>query len=175
LTLGGIIYSQEYFHYDDPTFSFSIPSGWREYKNNPALLMYGKFVKNKDGRIGGILRVGRDLYLGNVSTIWNLNQADEKKNLEKEAVLRNYSFKKETLNGKKVVEINFETTLGEGEKRKDFKAVIYKYLVTQNRTEHVIFFFLITDPSDFDTDNKDLLKIISSITFSSNKAANSVN
>jgi len=169
LPFGDISFSQEYFHYDDPAFSFSIPSGWMEYKSNPSLLMYGKFVKNKDGRIGGILRVGQDIYTRNLLSIWNLNQDDEKRNLEKEAVLRNYSFKKETLNGNNVVKLNFETTIGEGQNRKDFKAVIYKYLVIQNNKEHVIFFFLITDPSDFDADNKDLLKIISSINFSSNK------
>lgn len=165
------IYSQKTFHYEDPTFSFSIPSGWKEYKSYPTLLMYGKFVKNKDGRIGGILRVGRDIYTGNLTTIWNLNQEDEKKNLEKEAVLRNYSFKKETLNGNKVVKINFETTIGETEKQKDFKAVIYKYLVIQNKKEHIVSFFLITDPNDFDADNRDLLEIILSIYFSSNKTA----
>lgn len=162
-------YSQDYFEFKNPSFSFSIPNGWKEYNKNPSLLMYGKYVKVNNGIIGGILRVGQDIYTGSLETIWSLNPEAEKKELEKEATLRNFSFAKETINGLKTVKINFETTIGENDKRKEFKAVIYKFLVKQDKKEHVIFFFLITDPKDFNNDNNDLLKIISTLNLTSQK------
>lgn len=163
------LYSQDYFEFNNPSFSFSIPDGWKEYNINPSLLMYGKYVKVNNGKIGGILRVGQDIYLDNVISIWNVNAEAEKKQLEKEATLRNFSFKKETINGLETIKINFETTLGKVNNRKEFKAVIYKFLVNQDKKEHVIFFFLITDPKDFYNDNNDLLQIISTLNLTSQK------
>ena len=81
------LYSQDYFEFNNPSFSFSIPDGWKEYNLNPSLLMYGKYVKVNNSKIGGILRVGQDIYLGNVETIWRLNPADEKKQLEQHLIL----------------------------------------------------------------------------------------
>jgi len=162
-------YSQEYFEYKNPTFSFSIPEGWQDYKGTPTLLIYDKFVKVNNGIIGGILRVGQDIYLGNLETIWNLDPDAEKKELEKEAILKNYSFKKEVINGLKTAKINFETTLGGNANGKDFKAVIYKFLVVQDKHEYIIFFFLITDQKDFEKDQKDLLSIISTLNLTASK------
>ncbi len=164
-----VSHSQDFFEYENPKFSFSIPADWKEYHGTPTLLIYGKFVKVNDGVIGGILRVGQDIYFGNLETIWNINPEEDKKKLGKEATLENYSFKKEVLNGIRTVKINFETTIGENDKAKDFKAVIYKFLTIQEEKERIVTFFLITDPEDFDNDQKDILEIISSLDFSSNK------
>ncbi len=164
------IQSQEYFEFDNPSFSFSIPEDWKEYKGNPSLLMFGKYVKVNNGVIGGILRVGQDIYLGNLETIWNLDAENERKQLEKEAILNNYNFSKETIHGLRTIKINFETTLYKDNKSLDFKAVIYKFLVKQDKKEYVIFFFLITGLKDFYDDNNDLLKIISSLNLSSTKS-----
>ena len=167
--LSNQIFCQEYFEFKNPNFSFSIPDGWKEYKSNPSLLIYGKYVKVTDGLMGGSLRVGKDIYFGNLGTIWNLNQEEEKKQLEKEASLRNFVFSKETINGLKTVKINFETTIGENDRRREFKAVIYKFLVKQDRKEHVISFFLNTETKDFYKDNIDFLKIISTLNLTSQK------
>ena len=163
------LYSQVYCEFKNPVFSFSIPVDWEEFKGKPSLLNYGKYIKLENDTIGGILRVGQDVYTGNIEKIWNLNAEEEKKQLEKEATLRNFSFKKERINGLETVRINFETTIDKNNKHKEFKAVIYKFLVKQDKKEHVIFFFLITDPKDFNNDNNDLLKIISTLNLTSQK------
>ena len=113
--------------------------------------------------------VGQDIHTVSIETIWSLNPEAEKKELEKAASLRNFSFTKETINGLQTVKIIFETTAGENDKRKEFKAVIYKFLVKQDNKEYVIFFFLITDPKDFNNDNIDLLKIITTLNITPKK------
>lgn len=164
------LFSQEYFEFNNPSFSFSIPEGWKEYKGAPSTLMFGKYVKVNNGIIGGILRVGRDIYSGNLETIWNLNEETEKKGLEKEALIRNYTFKKDTINGYKTVKISFETTLGDNDKR-NFNAIIYKFLLKQDKKEYVVFFFLITESRDYYSDNLDFTKVISTLNLTSQKTA----
>jgi hypothetical protein len=163
------LYSQDYFNFKNPVFSFSIPAGWEEHKENLSFLNYGTYVKLNNDTIGGILRVGKEIYTENIETIWNLNAEEEKFQLGKEANLRNFSFTKERINGLETVRINFETTIDKNNKRKEFKAVIYKFLVKQDKNENVILFFLITDPKDFNNDNNDLIKIISTLNLTSQK------
>ncbi len=164
-----ISHGQEFFEYTNPNFSFSIPEDWKEYHGTPSLLIFDKFVKVNDGIIGGILRVGKDVYNGNLETVWSIKEEEDRKILEKEASIRNYSFKRETLNGTKTVKTSFDTSIGEKNKRKDFKGVIYKFLTIQDNKQHVVTFFLITDPKDFDSDHNDVLEIVSTLDFGLNQ------
>lgn len=163
------LYSQDYFEFKNPSFSFSVPNGWKENPSNNSMLLFGKYVKVNDGIIGGILRVGRDVYFTKLGTIWNLSEETEKNQLEKEAKLFNFTFKKDILNDHKIVKISFETVIEKDNNSKHFKAVIYKMLVLQDNQECVINFFLITSPKDFENDHRDLLQILATLNTSSQK------
>lgn len=153
---------QDTYDREDPNFSFKTLQGWKDYGNLSSPLEYFKIVRVRNERIDGILRVGRDIYFDDISTIWELDSDYEKAMLQQEAVLTEYSFKKETINSMNCVKINFSTKI----KDKHFKAVTYKFLLEESQKDYVIFFFLITSPENYMEDSEDLKKMISTLKFS---------
>lgn len=153
--------AQQLFEYKRPSFSFTIADNWHEFKGKYASpLMYGKFVKVTDGINGGILRVGRDLYTAKIQSIWNLDSNEERLSLEKEAVLKNYTFRRETLNGAKVVKLSFQTNLGLSPEASDYYGLIYKYLLIEDGTEYIISFFLLSPAQDYERDKMEYMEIL---------------
>jgi len=129
---------------------------------------YHRLAPLINDRIYGVIRVGRDIYTGNIYSIENLNETDEKNIWINEmsgtgSPVDNFDFQKIDIRGRKFAKIKFTTSMPiEG--LDNWTCLVYRTLfVNALGEEYVISFHLFTPSENFPSDREILESIIFSI------------
>jgi hypothetical protein len=158
--------AQGVFNHDSPFFTLDYGQNWKLGPQKSTSLLFGTIYKIKNDTISSILRIGKDLYLDKLGSVWNINENGEKYLLEMSgAVIDSLKIFRTFHSDRKTSIITFKTILTKGAKKQKYFGKIYKFLLVENSQEHILFFFLIAPDNKYDADVIDFDYLMKSLKF----------